>query len=178
MQHREVIVAYRSEQCAGFELSVQYGGAATEMNALRHRHRADVELRHHQQDVIGRPAASLDDIRSAPMRISRWPCQQAIYQLGPEFIASMGIPPLPSGQVMLRGVCAFGIAGRGMLKLCCDMGPSRLKKMSLRYAGATYTGETLVVDVWKLLSGRAAFVVRSLERDVVVLKNGYVEYRD
>lgn len=44
--------------------------------------------------------------------------------------------------------------------------------------GATYTGETLVVDVWKLSSGRAAFVVRSHERNVVVLKNGYVEYRD
>jgi hypothetical protein len=120
---------------------------------------------------IDRPAdASVQVATPAP--------KNAVYQLGNEFIAALKIPPLPDGQVILRGVCAFAVAARGLIKLCCGMDPSRLLKMSLRYAGAMYSGETILIEVWKQGTGRAGFQVTAIERKLVILKNGFIEYRD
>jgi hypothetical protein len=79
--------------------------------------------------------------------------ENAAYQLGAEFVAALNLQSLPDGQVILRGVCAFAVAARGLLKICCDMDATRLQKMSLRYAGAMYSCETIIVDVWNLEPG-------------------------
>ncbi len=77
---------------------------------------------------------------------------------------------------ILHGMCTYGIAGRALLKLCCDNDAARLKKLNVRFASPVYPGETLRTELWHLEPGRAAFRVKVVERDLVVLNNGYAEF--
>jgi hypothetical protein len=103
---------------------------------------------------------------------------EAIYALGDEFVGALNLRGLRDGQRVLRGMCAFGVAGRGLLALCCGMDTNRLRTMSLRYAGAMCSDETVVVDVWREQRGEASFQVRAAERDLLLLKNGRVTFDD
>lgn len=98
-----------------------------------------------------------------------------LYKLGAEFVKAVSVQ-VPQGQVMLRGVCAFGIAGRGVMALACGNEPTRLKRLSLRYAGPIFTGETVKIDLWHSGPGKASFQVSAVERNVVLLKNGHVAF--
>jgi acyl dehydratase len=80
-----------------------------------------------------------------------------------------------SGGSMLRGVCAFGIAGRAIILKVCAGDAGRLRELGLRYTAPVFTGETLRTEIWREGDTRLAFRVRSLERDVVVMSNGYAE---
>ena len=93
--------------------------------------------------------------------------------IDPEVSASAGF-----AQPILHGMCTYGIAGRAVLKLCCDNDAARLRQLNVRFASPVYPGETLRTELWNLEPGRAAFRVRVLERDLVVLNNGYAEFTD
>lgn len=77
---------------------------------------------------------------------------------------------------ILHGLCSYGVASRAVLKLLCDNDPARLRRFDLRFTSPVYPGETLRTDVWREGPGRAAFQVRVVERDVVVLSNGRAEF--
>lgn len=77
---------------------------------------------------------------------------------------------------ILHGMCSYGIAGRAVLKLLCNSDASRLRRLDVRFATPVYPGETLRTEVWREGEGRAAFRVRVVERDLVVLNNGYAEF--
>ncbi len=79
-------------------------------------------------------------------------------------------------QPILHGLCSYGVAGRALLKLLCGNDPARLRRMDLRFASPVYPGETLRTQVWHEGPGRAAFQVRVVERDQLVLNNGLVEF--
>jgi len=98
-----------------------------------------------------------------------------LYLLAPEFVAAVGVP-VPAGEAMLRGVCSFGMAGRAAMALVCGSDTTRFKALGVRYAGPIMTGETVRLELWDEAPGRASFVMRAVERDVLVLKNGFVEY--
>ena len=98
-----------------------------------------------------------------------------LYRLAPEFVAAVGVP-VPEGEAMLRGVCSFGMAGRAAMALVCSGDPTRFKALGVRYAGPIMTGETVRLELWDEAPGKASFVMRAVERDVLVLKNGYIEY--
>jgi acyl dehydratase len=49
--------------------------------------------------------------------------------------------------------------------------------MDVRFSSPVYPGETLRVDVWRIASEHAAFQVRTLERNVVVLDCGRFRFR-
>ena len=98
-----------------------------------------------------------------------------LYRLAPEFVAAVGVP-VPAGEAMLRGVCSFGMAGRAAMALVCGSDPTRFKALGVRYAGPIMTGETVRLELWDEAPGRASFVMRAVERDVLVLRNGFVEY--
>jgi acyl dehydratase len=75
---------------------------------------------------------------------------------------------------ILHGLCSFGIAGRAILKACCDNDPARLAAMQLRFSAPVFPGETLRTEIWR--DGTAvSFRTRAMERDVVVLNNGLAE---
>ncbi len=61
---------------------------------------------------------------------------------------------------------------RAILKLLCGNDPDRLRRLDLRFASPVYPGDTLRTEVWREGEGRAAFLVRAVERDLIVLNNG------
>jgi acyl dehydratase len=76
---------------------------------------------------------------------------------------------------MLRGVCAFGIAGRAVILKMCAGEARSLLRLGLRYTAPVFTGETLRTQIWRESDGKLAFSVRSLETDTVVMNNGYAQ---
>jgi acyl dehydratase len=76
---------------------------------------------------------------------------------------------------ILHGTCTYGMAGLAILKLVCGYDPARLKRLDARFGAPMYPGETLRTEIWKQEHGRVAFRCRAMERDVVVLGNGYAE---
>jgi len=77
---------------------------------------------------------------------------------------------------ILHGLCTYGFAGRAVLEALTRGEPARLKRFDVRYSSPVFPGETLRVEMWREESGRASLRARVVERDLVVLKNGLVEY--
>ncbi|MDD2880029.1 MAG: MaoC/PaaZ C-terminal domain-containing protein [Rhodoferax sp.] len=77
---------------------------------------------------------------------------------------------------ILHGLCTFGMAGHAALRTLCAYDPARLKKLKLRFSSPFYPGETLKTSFWKVAQGRAAFQCHSVEREVMVINHGVVEY--
>jgi acyl dehydratase len=124
------------------------------------------------------PERAADATLDLPTR----PEQALIYRLSgdinplhvdPKFAAGGGFD-----KPILHGLCSYGVAGRAVLKLLCGNDPARLKALNVRFASPVFPGETLRTEVWKEGPGRAAFRVHVVERDLLVLNNGYVEYVD
>lgn len=77
---------------------------------------------------------------------------------------------------ILHGLCTYGFAGRAAITALCGDEPARLRRFDVRFSSPVFPGETLEVDIWREGAGRAALRARAVERDVVVLRNGYVEF--
>lgn len=73
---------------------------------------------------------------------------------------------------ILQGLCSYGIACRALIQLVCGNDPARLRRLDVRFASPVYPGETLRTEVWLEGPGRAAFQVRVVERDLIVLTSG------
>lgn len=108
------------------------------------------------------------------------PEQAAIYRLSGDLNPLHIDPKVATGagfeKPILHGLCSFGFAGRAIIKLLCGNDPARLKKLNVRFASTVYPGETLRTEIWNESPGRAAFRVRVVERDQIVINNGYAEF--
>jgi acyl dehydratase len=111
--------------------------------------------------------------------ISR-PEQAVIYRLSgddnplhidPAFAEKVGFD-----KPILHGMSSYGMAGLSLIKLLCGGDASRLKKLNLRFAAPMYPGETLRTEVWMEGDGKASFRARAVERDIITLNNGYIEF--
>jgi acyl dehydratase len=73
---------------------------------------------------------------------------------------------------ILHGLATWGIAGRAILAACCESDPARLHGLRARLVGASAAGGPHFA--WSAgETGRvAAFRMRAVERDAVVLTNG------
>lgn len=100
------------------------------------------------------------------------------YHLGEEFVGALKNVPGAEGKPPLRGVCAFGVAGRALLHMACGDQPQRMKHMGLRYKAPTFAEETLRTELWydETTPGKAYFRVICVERDTVVMDNGLLEF--
>ena len=87
----------------------------------------------------------------------------------PEVARRAGYP-----QPILHGLCTLGHAGHAILRAVCEYDPTRMKSMAVRFTSPVFPGETLRTEIWRE-DGGAAYRSRALERDVVVLGNGWVE---
>jgi acyl dehydratase len=72
---------------------------------------------------------------------------------------------------ILHGLCTYGVAGRAIVKACCDGDPARLMGLQVRFSAPVYPGETIRTEMWPAGS-KVSFRARAVERDVVVLNNG------
>ncbi|EDP62567.1 MaoC-like dehydratase [alpha proteobacterium BAL199] len=84
----------------------------------------------------------------------------------PEIAAQAGFP-----RPILHGLGTYGVAGRAVLRACCDDDPSRLKTLNVRFSAPVFPGETIRTELWRD-GAMVSFRCRVVERDVVVLNNG------
>ncbi|SDD15101.1 Acyl dehydratase [Sphingomonas sp. YR710] len=77
---------------------------------------------------------------------------------------------------ILHGLATYGVAGRAVLAALCGNDPARLKRLDARFASPVFPGETIRTDIWRESEGRASYRSSVVERDLVVLNNGYVEF--
>lgn len=77
---------------------------------------------------------------------------------------------------ILHGLCMFGMAGHAALRTLCAYEPDRLKALTLRFSSPFYPGESLKTSFWLQGHGTAAFQCHSVERGVMVINHGVVEY--
>jgi acyl dehydratase len=108
------------------------------------------------------------------------PYQAMIYRLSGDY-NPLHIDPKVARQggftaPILHGLCSYGIAGRAVLRALCDNDPARIKRFDVRFSSPVYPGETILTEIWVEGSGKAAYRAKVVERDVVVLNNGYVEF--
>lgn len=75
---------------------------------------------------------------------------------------------------ILHGLCTFGVATHAIMKTLCDYDPSRFHRIRLRFSSPVYPGETIRTEIWRN-GNEVAFRCRVVERDVVVINNGYAE---
>ena len=79
---------------------------------------------------------------------------------------------------ILHGLCTFGMAGHAALRALCAYDPARLKHVKLRFSSPFYPGETLKTSFWMEGAGCARFQCHAVERDVLVINHGLVEYTE
>jgi len=120
----------------------------------------------------------------APDRISNWPVRAdaaLLYRLSgdtnplhadPAMAARVGFQ-----RPILHGLASFGMAAQRLMAEWRNLDVRGLRSIRARLSAPVYPGETLRIDSWELPQG-LAFQVRVMERDVVALANGLVEFSD
>jgi acyl dehydratase len=76
---------------------------------------------------------------------------------------------------ILHGLCSYGVAARAVVAAVGDGRAERLHRFDVRFSRPVFPGETLRTEIWRESAVRAAFRTRVLERDAVVIDNGYAE---
>ncbi len=77
---------------------------------------------------------------------------------------------------ILHGLATYGAAGRAVLKTLCSTRPERLRRLDARFSAPVFPGETIRTEMWIEEPGKATFRARVVDRDRVVLDNGYTEF--
>ncbi len=116
------------------------------------------------------PQGTPDVVVELPTR----PEQALLYRLNgddnplhadPGVAARAGFP-----RPILHGLCTLGVVTHALLRALCDYDPARLGALDLRFSAPVYPGETIRTEIWR----DGGFRARVLERDVVVVNNGWV----
>ena len=85
----------------------------------------------------------------------------------PVLASRLGFP-----RPILHGLATWGIAGRALVEAFCGQDPVALKGLRARLSAPVLPGDTLRLEAWRQDRG-AAFRLRAVERDVLVLTNGH-----
>jgi acyl dehydratase len=59
--------------------------------------------------------------------------------------------------------------GGAVLRTFCDMEPTRLKALDVRFSGLVFPGETIITELWKNGPGRLIVQAKTKERGEVVI---------
>lgn len=106
--------------------------------------------------------------------------QALIYRLSGDYNPLHIDPEVAQGsgfeRPILHGLATYGVAGRALLKALADNDPARIRRIDARFSSPVFPGETIETSVWREGNGQAAFRCRVVERDKIVLNNGYVEF--
>ncbi len=85
----------------------------------------------------------------------------------PKVSAKAGFP-----APILHGLASFGIAARAVLRGLGGTKTAKLRKVGLRFSSPVFPGETIRTEIWQEADD-LRFCARVLERDQLVLNNGY-----
>jgi acyl dehydratase len=78
---------------------------------------------------------------------------------------------------ILHGLATYGVVCRALLEAVCGDDATRMTRIDVRFTSPVYPGDAITTDVWKEGDGTASFRARVAERDVLIINNGYAEYR-
>ncbi len=87
----------------------------------------------------------------------------------PDFAAAAGFD-----RPILHGLCTWGNACHAVVKGACDYDPTRMKSFAARFSSPVFPGESLATEIWQG-DGGVHFQTKLVERDIVVLSNGFSE---
>lgn len=101
--------------------------------------------------------------------------------IDPEVAAKAGF-----NRPILHGLCTYGMAGRAVVEGLCKGNPEALTRFDVRFSRPVFPGDRLRFDFWqegrreggREDAGKAAFRAVAVERDEVVLNNGYAEFSE
>jgi len=71
---------------------------------------------------------------------------------------------------ILHGLCTFGIACQSLLQTIFNDDPTRFSSMSARFSAPVFPGDTILIEAWE----NGSFQATAIEREKIVLSNGYV----
>lgn len=114
------------------------------------------------------------------VRLTTRPEQALIYRLSGDY-NPLHVDPEAAryagfDRPILQGLCSYAMAGRAVLMKLCDDEPPRLRRLDVRFSSPVYPGETMDFAIWISGPGTAALRAKVVDRDIVVLDNGYVEF--
>lgn len=121
-------------------------------------------------------------LSSAPddvVTLTTSPDQALIYRLSGD-LNPLHIDPAIAKQAgfaapILHGLATYGVVGRALLMARGGNDPARMTQMNARFSAPVYPGETIETAIWDEGGGALSFRARVVERDLVVLTNGYAE---
>jgi acyl dehydratase len=87
----------------------------------------------------------------------------------PDFAAAAGFD-----KPILHGLCTWGNACRAVVEKVCDFDPTGMTSFGARFSSPVFPGETLKTEIWQV-DGGAHFQTTVVEREVLVLSNGYAD---
>ncbi len=124
--------------------------------------------------------AVTDRAADSTVLITTRPDQALLYRLSGDYNPIHADPVLArqagfDGPI-LHGLCTYGCAGRAVVRALCGGRADRLRRLDVRFASPVYPGETLRFDIWNDGDCRARLRATAVERDLVVLTNGYAEF--
>ena len=115
----------------------------------------------------------------AALEIATAAGQALLYRLNGDYNPLHADPAVATAagfaRPILHGLCTYGIACRSILRLACGNDAARLKRMNARFTAPVTPGETIRTEIWDDGGGRLSFRATVVERDRVVLGNGYAE---
>jgi acyl dehydratase len=114
------------------------------------------------------------------VRVITRPEQALIYRLSGDYNPLHVVPAIAKqagfATPILHGLATYGIGGHVAVTELCAGHPSKLRRFDARFSNPVYPGETLGVAIWRDSDTQGTLEIRALERDTVVLKNGFVEF--
>ena len=126
-----------------------------------------------------RPHPMPDRAPDGHVDVATLPQAALIYRLSGDYNPLHADPAVAEAagfaQPILHGLCTFGVACHALVKALCDYQPERLVRQDGRFSAPVYPGETIRVEYWAD-GATASYRAKALERDVVVLNNGYAEF--
>ena len=77
---------------------------------------------------------------------------------------------------ILHGLCAYGMAGRALMRQLCANDPARFRRLDVRFTSPVYPGEPLELRIWNNGRGTASFRMVATARDTVVEDFGRFDF--
>ena len=137
---------------------------------------------------FGGPADQTPPPRDTPdrapdqlLRLATGRDQSLVYRLSgdynplhvdPDIAAAAGL-----SRPILHGLSSFGALGLAAVAGLCEFDSARVRKLEARFSSPVYPGDTLEIALWRIGDGQASLQVRVVDRDVTVIRSGYLEWR-
>ncbi len=135
-----------------------------------------------RSDGAPQPHSIPDRTADQVVRMYTRPEQALIYRLSGDYNPLHADPAVAAqagfDRPILHGLATYGLAGRAAVKALCGDRPERLRRFDVRFSSPVYPGEALDIAIWREGPGRASLRARAIERDMVVLQNGYIEFEE